>query len=110
MRSLRMSGIPFTEFHEAETGVDALEVLSERLVDLALVDINMPGMNGIELLERLRESKATRQLPVVVASTEGSKARLERIRQLGGAFVRKPFMPEALVDTIVRAIGGDDDE
>ncbi len=69
-------------------------------VDLALVDINMPVMDGEELIDRLRAEPRTASLPVIVVSTESSPARVERLQRKGARFVHKPFTPEMLRDTI----------
>ena len=105
-RTLGMSGLPIGDVHEAPNGAEALAVLGRAKVDLALLDLNMPIMNGIEALERIRLNDQTRELPVVVVSTEGSEPRIERVRSLAAGFVRKPFAPENLVQAIVVAIGG----
>lgn len=105
-RTLGMSGLPIGDVHEAPNGAEALAVLGRTKVDLALLDLNMPIMNGIEALERIRLNDQTRELPVVVVSTEGSEPRIERVRSLAAGFVRKPFAPENLVQAIVVAIGG----
>lgn len=105
-RTLAMSGLPLDKIHEAENGQVALDVLASTEVDLALLDINMPVMNGIEALEKIREGSRTADLPVVVVSTEGSEPRVDRVKDLSAGFVRKPFTPESLIEAIVVAIGG----
>lgn len=105
-RTLAMSGLPLDTIHEAENGQVALDVLASTEVDLALLDINMPVMNGIEALEKIREGSRTADLPVVVVSTEGSEPRVDRVKDLSAGFVRKPFTPESLIQAIVVAIGG----
>lgn len=105
-RTLGISGLPIGRVHEALNGAEALEKLATLEVDLALLDLNMPVMGGLEALERIRENESTVELPVVVVSTEGSEPRIERVRQLAAGFVRKPFAPESLVKAIVVAIGG----
>ncbi len=105
-RVLRMSGIPLDSVGEAENGESALAALAAGPCDLMLLDVNMPGMTGLELLERLRASDATKQLPVVVVSTEGNEPRVKAMKDMGASFVRKPFAPEELVDAVIGAIGG----
>jgi two-component system, chemotaxis family, chemotaxis protein CheY len=105
-RTLGISGLPIGQVFEALNGAEALQKLARGDVDLALLDLNMPVMGGLEALERIRESVDTVDLPVVVVSTEGSEPRIERVRQLSAGFVRKPFAPESLVKAIVIAIGG----
>lgn len=105
IRTLRLSGLPLGEIHEAGNGRDGLHVLEENWVDLALVDINMPVMDGEEMIDRLRQNPETESLAVIVVSTEGSDVRKERLRKKGAAFVHKPFTPETLRGTVVDVTG-----
>ena len=89
------------------TAPEALDVLArERSINLGLFDVNMPVLNGEELVTRIRADETMASLPVVIVSTEGSAERIERFRRLGASFIRKPFGPEALVDAIVSATSG----
>jgi two-component system chemotaxis response regulator CheY len=110
VRTLRMSGLPLGTVLEAGNGEEGLCVLHEQWVDLLLLDINMPVMNGEEMLRRLRAAPDTASLPVIVVSTEGSETRLAALHELGAAIVRKPFAPETLRDTILRVTGVTDAE
>jgi two-component system chemotaxis response regulator CheY len=104
IRTLRLSGIELGELYEASHGVEALRILKNNWVNLAIVDINMPVMNGEELLERMRSDVLDSATPVIVVSTEGSKTRIDRIQQLGAAFMQKPFQPEQLRDLILNTV------
>lgn len=104
-RTLRLSGIPLGEIVGCGNGFDALEMLRLRKIDIALIDINMPMMDGEELLRRLRANPETAKLPVVVVSTEGSAERVSRLKQMGASFVHKPFAPETIRDTIYAVTG-----
>lgn len=110
VRTLKMSGLPLGTVLEAGNGEQGLFVLQEQWVDLLLLDINMPVMNGEEMLRRLRADPETEHLPVIVVSTEGSEARLQALTDLGASIVRKPFAPETLRDTILRVTGVTDVE
>lgn len=110
VRTLKMTGVPIGELYQAGHGGEALEVLESHWVDLALVDINMPVMNGEELIERVREDPLTRDLSVIVVSTESSEARIERIKSHGAEFVHKPFTAESLRQTILGVTGVSDDQ
>lgn len=110
VRTLRMSGLPLGEIHEASNGEEGLFVLQSEWVDLVMLDINMPVMNGEEMLTRLRGNPETASLPVIVVSTEGSEARLQALKALGAEIVRKPFAPVTLRDTILRVTGVTDVE
>jgi len=110
IRTLKMSGVPLGTIHEAANGEEGLAVLSRQWVDLLLLDVNMPVMNGEEMLRRVRSSPETESLPVIVVSTEGSETRLSALLALRASIVRKPFAPETLRDTILRVTGVSDAE
>jgi two-component system, chemotaxis family, chemotaxis protein CheY len=104
-RVVRLSGVPLGEMFEAANGEEGLRVVAEQWVDLVLLDINMPVMNGEEMLRRLRAEPETASLPVIVVSTESSETRVHALEELGVAFVHKPFAPEDLRATILRITG-----
>lgn len=104
-RVVRLSGVPLGEFFEASNGAEGLAALQQHWVDLVLLDINMPVMNGEEMLRRLRAEPETASLPVIVVSTEGSEARVQALAAMQVAFVHKPFKPEELRETILRVTG-----
>ena len=100
-RVLDVSELPLGEIQEAENGKQALERLGDSWVDLVLTDINMPEMNGMELVRRMATDDMMRSVPVVVISTEGSEARVQELRDLGiQGYLRKPFTPEAVRDLV----------
>ena len=97
MRTIRQSGFKVDEFLEAENGKEALQVLSSNKVDAVLTDINMPEMNGLELLEKIRSQNETKDLPVIMITTEGAENIVEKAKSLGvNGFIRKPFTPEKI--------------
>ncbi|RLB11622.1 MAG: response regulator [Deltaproteobacteria bacterium] len=101
MRGIRQSGFKVDEFFEAGNGKEALEVIESNNVDIVLTDVNMPEMNGLELLEKLRSSSNTQDLPVIMITTEGAESIVEKAKQLGlNGFIRKPFTPEAIGSTL----------
>lgn len=105
IRTLEMTGLPVGQVHEAGNGAEGLEQLDRHWIDLALVDLNMPVMNGEEMIERLRANPELADVPIVVVSTDGSETRLARIRPNVNGFVRKPFTPEQLGETIKGIVG-----
>ena len=109
-RVVRMCGVPLGEFYEAGNGEEGLRAVREHWVDLVLLDVNMPVMNGEEMLRRLRADPETASLPVIVVSTESSDTRVHALEELGVAFVHKPFAPETLRDIILRVTGVTPDE
>ena len=104
-RTLSLSGLALGEIYEAGNGVEALEQLGEHWVDLALLDVNMPVMDGEELLTRIRASDEWRALAVIVVSTESSETRLARLQAHSVQIVHKPFTPEQLRNTILKVTG-----
>lgn len=109
IKTLRLSGVPVGEVYQAANGEEGLDRLREHWVDLVLLDLNMPQMNGEELLAEIRSHPDTASVAVVVVSTEGSEARIKRIRDLGALFVHKPFRPEELRAVIRDLTGVSDD-
>jgi two-component system chemotaxis response regulator CheY len=105
IRSLQMTDIALGDILQAANGADALAVLDDQWVDVALVDINMPVMNGLELLEAISHRPYAGGLRIIVVSTEGSDPRRAAIRAYGAEFVRKPFTPEQLRDALLRVTG-----
>ncbi len=110
IKTLRLSQLPLGEVYEASNGQDALKVVEDKWIDLALVDINMPVMDGEEMIKRLRNNPATADLPVIVVSTEGSEARIGGLVQKGAGFVHKPFTPESLRGIILKTLGGSNEQ
>ncbi|MFQ5474076.1 MAG: response regulator, partial [Dehalococcoidia bacterium] len=105
-RTVRMIGLDVGEIYEASNGIEALARLADHEVAVLLVDINMPTMNGIQLLTRMKQSDRLKDIPIVIASTEGSEKRIEQLHELGVAgYVRKPFRPEQLRDVLVPLLG-----
>lgn len=110
VRTLKMSGVPVGTILEASNGEEGLFVLQDQWVDLLMLDVNMPVMNGEEMLRRIRGNPETSSLPVIIVSTEGSETRLSALQELGASIVRKPFAPETLRDVILRVTGVSDAE
>lgn len=101
LKTLRMAQVPLGATYEAGNGREALDVLEGNWVDLVLTDINMPVMDGMEMVARMRESSDLAGIPVIVVSTEGAADRLDQLKEMGvSAYVRKPFTPERLRDVI----------
>jgi two-component system chemotaxis response regulator CheY len=104
-RVMEMSGFAFDGCLEAGDGAEALALLSDHWVDVILTDINMPRMNGEELVRRLEEDELLRRIPVVVVSTDSTDSRMHQMRLLGAkGYVKKPFQPEVLRDVLERVL------
>jgi two-component system, chemotaxis family, chemotaxis protein CheY len=104
-RVLELSGLEADIIAEASNGREALELLQDQRVDLLLCDINMPEMNGEQLLAALAEKGISDRACVVVVSTDSTTTRMERMRRLGArGYLTKPFTPETMRETLDRAL------
>lgn len=89
------------EIVEAVSGFEALRILPRQSFDLAIVDINMPDVNGLELIRFMRTSEAHVATPLLVISSEASPRDRERGLSLGAnAYLAKPFTVDALVAAV----------
>jgi two-component system chemotaxis response regulator CheY len=105
-RTIGLIGLDVGEIYEASNGIEALAQLADHDVAALLVDINMPTMNGIQLLKRMKENDRLKDIPIVIASTEGSEQRIKQLHELGVVgYVRKPFHPEQLRDVLMPLLG-----
>ncbi len=102
---IRASGFDVGTFFEAANGVEALSRLDENWMDLVLTDYNMPDMDGLTLLKRLKTDDFMKTIPVVMVTTEGSHARVDEFVAHGAAYIKKPFTPEAIRQTLNNILG-----
>ncbi len=109
-KTLLIAGVPTGELYEASNGLEGLQIMKDNWVDLCFADINMPVMNGIEMIEKMLADQMLEKLPVVIVSTEGSKTRIEELFRKGvRAYLRKPITPE-IIRNVVKEVLGDYDE
>ncbi len=91
---------------EASTGFEALKILPQQQYDLIITDINMPDINGLELINFLRSNERYSHVPIIIVSTERSEEDKKRGMALGAsAYVAKPFKSVELQETIKKIIG-----
>lgn len=103
---ITLSGFRMDRCFEAMNGREALDVLAENWVDVIISDINMPELNGLEMLDRLRQDDLLKEIPVIIVSTESSEERIESVLKKGARrFVRKPFLPEEIRAILYDVIG-----
>jgi two-component system, chemotaxis family, chemotaxis protein CheY len=94
------------EIVEAQSGFDALRLLPRGAWDLVITDINMPDINGLELISFIRKSEAHRTTPILIISTASSERDRERGMTLGASsYLVKPFTAEALVAHALEQLG-----
>ena len=100
-RVLRQTGMAIGAIHEAGDGEEALEVLKTAHPGLVLTDINMPKMDGLQLLAALKANDAWRNIPVVMITTEGGETKVGEAVRLGAAgYVRKPFTADQIKEKL----------
>ena len=86
---------------EASSGFEAMRLLPRERVDLVLTDINMPDINGLELISYMRTNPNYQDIPIIIISTEGSQKDIERGKLLGANdYVVKPFDPAILQELL----------
>jgi two-component system chemotaxis response regulator CheY len=91
--------IPEAAFSEAGTGLEAIEHLALGPIDLMILDLNMPDMHGIEVLEFLRRHQAYRDLPVVILTTRSDEtSRSQALASGATRYLTKPFTPNELIE------------
>ena len=108
-KSIRLAEVDLGELYEAGNGREALDLLAEKWVDLVFADINMPVMDGIEMVERMRADELHVKTPIIIVTTEGSAERVRQLKEKGvNAYIRKPFTPETIRNAIEEVIGEQD--
>jgi two-component system chemotaxis response regulator CheY len=106
VRVLAQTDLPIKQVHEANDGSEALKIVESNDVSLILSDINMPNIDGIELLTQLRNTPKWKQLSVIMITTEGSQAKVMEAVQLGAkGYVRKPFTAEQIKEKVSACLG-----
>jgi two-component system chemotaxis response regulator CheY len=104
-RVLRQTEIPIGTVHEAGDGVEALAALNQQSIGLVLSDINMPNMDGLEFLTKMRAEPRWQAIPVLMVSTEGTQAKvLEAVERGASGYVRKPFTAEQIKEKLAGLI------
>jgi two-component system, chemotaxis family, chemotaxis protein CheY len=93
------------ELIEASSGFDALRLLPRSAYDLVITDINMPDINGLELVRFVRQNAHLRRVALLIISTQSSEKDKARALALGAdAFLAKPFTPEGLRSAVARSL------
>jgi two-component system chemotaxis response regulator CheY len=104
-RVLVQAEVPLGKVHEASDGNEALEKLKTEKVGLILSDINMPNMDGIEFLTRIKSDEVHKRVPVLMVTTEGSQAKVMQALELGAAgYVKKPFTADQIKEKLTGLI------
>lgn len=99
------------EVVEAGNGFDALRILPQQRIDLIITDINMPDINGLEIIHFVKNNPNYHKIPVIVVTTERGEEDRKKGLSLGASeYITKPFNPEDLRQIVVRLIKGTNKE
>ncbi len=94
------------EVIEAIDGVDALSKLSDKKADMVLTDLNMPNMDGIELIKNIRQNPRYKFIPIIFLTTESQQEKKQAGKTAGATgWIVKPFKPEQLIGVIKKVLG-----
>jgi two-component system chemotaxis response regulator CheY len=105
VRGVQEHGASEVEVYEASSGMDALRMLPRGSFGLVIADLNMPDVNGLELIRFVRQTPQHRDTALLVFSTVSSDRDRERALALGAdAFLPEPFSPEGLQDAVAKAL------
>jgi two-component system chemotaxis response regulator CheY len=96
-----LQALESSEFVEAATGLEAIEQLAVTRVQLMVLDLNMPDMHGIDVLNFVRRQQQYQSLPIVVLTTRGDDASRQTAEQAGATmYLTKPFTPHILATAV----------
>ncbi len=91
---------------EADDGVDGLRKLAATRFDIVITDINMPVMDGLKLVRRIRSDPTHKDTPVIIITTEGSQEDRQRALQLGAnAYITKPIQAPQVIAKVKELLG-----
>src|ERR1700734_392171 len=100
-RVLRQTDLNLGDIAEAGDGTEAVEILKNRKFGLILSDINMPQMDGLQLLARIKEMDHLKDVPVIMITPGGGKGKVMEAVQLGApGYVRKPFTADQIKEKL----------
>jgi two-component system chemotaxis response regulator CheY len=102
-----LRGLREARFTQVASGLEAIERLSLGKFDLMILDLNMPDISGIEVLEFVRAQDGLKALPIIVVTTRGDESSRTSAMGAGASqFMTKPFTPEAIVAEAQRLLNG----
>lgn len=100
-KTLSLIGLPISRLDSAANGVAGLELISEHHYNVILIDINMPQMGGLEMIEKLQDHSSTEYTSVIVVSADQQESKRDFIESKNIDFLPKPFKPEDLKSKIM---------
>jgi two-component system chemotaxis response regulator CheY len=101
-----LNKLGYKECHEAANGREGVERLASTQVDMVITDWNMPEMSGIDFIKAVRANDATKQLPVLMVTTNAAEDDIVEALKAGvNNYVVKPFTPDTIKEKIQAALG-----
>jgi len=101
-----ISRVAGSQVIEADDGLDALKKLAGETFDIILTDINMPIMDGLKLVKRLRSDDKHADIPIVIITTEGGEEDRKKALALGAnAYITKPIRAPQVIETVKGLLG-----
>lgn len=101
--ALTQSGYTIVEANDGQPGVDRI---AQGGIDCVICDVNMPNMNGIEMVREVKSDPANADLPIVMLTTEGAKELITQAKQAGAkGWIVKPFKAELLIAAVEKLTG-----
>src|SRR5579863_1421404 len=101
-RSLRQAGLDTLVVFEAASGMEGLEILRSKKMDLILSDINMPAMDGLEFVRQLKMQELADGVPIFMITTESSAAHVKQAIEAGASgYIRKPFTADQIKQRVL---------
>lgn len=100
-KTINLCNFDIAEIYEAGNGKEGIRTLNKKKVDLLFIDINMPVMDGMEMLREVRGQPKTANAAVFIVSAESNSDRIKTIEDQNTEFIHKPFTPEVLRSKIL---------
>jgi len=105
-KTLGVAGVDLGETYEASNGKEALRVLEEHWVDIIFLDIYMPEMTGVEVVDEMVDKGLLQKTPVIMISSQQNHTLIEELKDKGvRAYLKKPITPELLKKVVDEALG-----
>ena len=105
-RIVNDSGVPVETIFEAVNGSEALTVLEANKISMMLSDVNMPVMDGFELLAKVRARPEWNEMPIVMVPTEGGEdSVLSAVQKGANGYIVKPFVPADVRQKLIECLG-----
>ena len=100
-RAVELSGADVGVIYQAGNGQEALDMMGKEWIDILFADINMPVMDGVQMVEEMARRGLVRDIPVVIVSTDRSEVRMQQLKEHGvREYLNKPFTPESIRDIL----------